>query len=67
MSDAAQIRSRASDLVGKKITLVLRDNTVQTGEVESLVNEGLVMRNMRLKKSEYPFKHIAEIYFDTVV
>ncbi len=52
--------------MGKNVTLVLRDNTAQIGSVEAFANERVVLRNMRLKKTEYSLTNIAEIYFDTI-
>jgi hypothetical protein len=67
ISDAAQIKSRLGQLVGKKINLVLRNNTTQTGSVEMTTDSTVVVKNLRLKKFTYPFNDIAEIYFDTIV
>jgi small nuclear ribonucleoprotein (snRNP)-like protein len=66
LSDASQIKNRLVQLVGKNVTLVLRDNTAQTGSLEAFANERVVLRNMRLKKTEYALSNIAEIYFDTI-
>jgi hypothetical protein len=66
LSDASQIRNRIPELVGKKINLVLTNNTVQTGTLESSTDAYISLRNMRLKKVEFSIKDIAEIYFDTL-
>lgn len=66
LSDTSQIKTRLKDLVGKNITLILRDSTAQTGSVEAFANECVILRNMRLKKTEYSLSNIAEIYFDTI-
>ena len=67
LSDAVLIRSRIPDLVGKKINLVLTDQTVQTGILETATDVVITIRNMRQKKVAFAVKNIAEIYFDTIV
>lgn len=58
---------RAKAFLGKKINIVLRDNTVMFGSLESITNTELVLKNMRLKTVHFPLKDIAEVYFDTLV
>ena len=67
LSDATQIKSRLGELVGKKINLVLRDNTTQTGLLERMHDGRITLRNMRLKSLEYPLDQITELYFDSIV
>ena len=67
LSDPRQISDRISEFVGKKINIVLRDNTTRTGEIELLKGQAIVLRDMRLKRSVFPLADIAELYFDKTV
>jgi hypothetical protein len=67
LSDATQIKNRLGELVGKRINLVLRNNTTQTGLLESMLDGRIILRNMRLKSMEYPLDQITEVYFDSIV
>lgn len=67
LSDPAQIRNRIREFIGKKINIVLTDNTTQIGALEAVKGSSIVLRNMRLKKTEYPLTTISELYSDTIV
>jgi hypothetical protein len=67
LSDATQIKNRLGELVGKKINLVLRNNTTQTGLLERMLDGRIILRNMRLKSLEYSLDQITEVYFDSIV
>ena len=67
LSDAAQLKSKLSELVGKHVTLILKDNTTQTGIVKSISDSSIVFQDMRLKKTVYTIDQLAELYFDTIV
>jgi small nuclear ribonucleoprotein (snRNP)-like protein len=67
LSDPAQINSRIRSFLGKKINIVLSDNTVMFGELREVNDSGILLLNMRFKKITYPLKNIAEIYLDTNV
>lgn len=67
LSDIVQIKSRVRELLHKKINIVLKDNTVMFGELKEVNENGISLRNMRLKTIVYPFDQIAEIYFDILV
>jgi hypothetical protein len=67
LSDPAQIRNRINEFIGKKINIVLTDNTTQIGALEAVKGSAIVLRNMRLKKTVYPLATIAELYSDTIV
>jgi len=67
LNDAHQIRSRIGEFLGKKINLVLVDNTVMFGVLKNVNAAGITLMNMRLKKIKYTFDSIAEIYLDTIV
>ena len=67
LSDATQIKNRLGELVGKKINLVLRNNTTQTGLLERVLDGRIMLQNMRLKSLEYPLDQITEVYFDSIV
>jgi hypothetical protein len=67
LTDQDQIRKRITEFVGKKINIVLKDNRVIMGEVTEVADGGCTIRNMRMKKSHFPFHEITEIYFDTLI
>jgi len=67
LSDPAQIKSRISNFLGKKINIVMVDNTVMFGVLKEVKNSEIILLNMRLKKTSYPFTEIAEVYLDTKV
>lgn len=67
LSDPGQISNRISEFVGKKINIVLTDNTTQTGSLEAVKGSAIVLRNMRQKKFVYLLANISEIYSDTIV
>ena len=65
INDPEQIRSRVGIFLGKKINIVLQDNTVVFGELKRVNSTEIQLRNMRLKVVKYPFSEIAEIYIDS--
>jgi hypothetical protein len=67
LNDAHQIQSRIGEFLGKKINLVLIDNTVMFGVLKNVSAVGITLMNMRLKKIKYTFDSIAEVYLDTIV
>ena len=67
LNDAAQIRKRMGEFLGKQINIVLTDSTVMFGELKKVNDGEIVLRNMRLENISYPFAAIAEVYFDTKV
>jgi hypothetical protein len=67
ISDALQIKSRVPEFVGKKINVVLSDNTVVFGVLAKISVSEIVLMNMRLEKIKYPINSISEIYLDTIV
>jgi len=67
LSDPAEIKSRISNFLGKKINIVLLDNTVMFGELKEVNSSGILLLNMRMKKITYPLTQIAEVYLDTKV
>jgi hypothetical protein len=62
-----KIRSRIGELKGKKITLVLSDNTAVFGELRDVGDDDVVLMNGRLRNNRIPFKTIKELYFDQIV
>ncbi|HMG88601.1 MAG TPA: hypothetical protein VK589_01035 [Chryseolinea sp.] len=66
ISDAEQIKSRAATFLGKKINIVLLDNTVVFGQLQEVNSNEILLLNMRMKKAKYPFSSIAELYIDSV-
>jgi hypothetical protein len=67
LNDAAQIRRQMPEFLGKKINIVLADNTVFFGELMKSNESGVVLRNMRLENITLPFQSITEVYLDTIV
>jgi hypothetical protein len=67
LNDSAQIRRQMPEFLGKKINIVLTDNTVFFGELMKSNESGVVLRNMRLENVTLPFQSITEVYLDTIV
>jgi hypothetical protein len=67
LNDQSQIKTRTRDFIGKKINVVLHDKMVMFGELKEVKPGSLVILNMRLKKMEFTFDEISEIYFDVIV
>lgn len=42
----------------------MADSRVMVGDLEQVNADGIVLRNMRLKKMSFLFKDLNEIYFD---
>jgi hypothetical protein len=59
-----QIRQRLQEFSGKKINIVLNDQTVCLVTVEKSDGSVVTVENMRLKKTDIPIDTINEIYFD---
>lgn len=66
ISDKEQIRTKASTFLGKKINIVLIDNTVVFGKLNDVSDKEIILTNMRFKKVKYPFSSITELYIDSV-
>jgi hypothetical protein len=65
ISDVEQIKSKAPTFLGKKINIVLMDNTAVFGELTEVTNKEILLVNMRMKKVKYPYSSIAELYVDS--
>ena len=65
LNTAEQIRKRLGEFTGKKINIVLNDNTVILGQLKAMNDREVEILNMRLKKVILPLSTINEIYFDT--
>ena len=65
ISDPQQIKSKAPTFLGKKINIVLVDNTAVFGTLSETNANEIVLINMRMKKVTYPFSSITEIYIDS--
>jgi len=65
LSDAVQIRKRVAEFLGKKINIVLTDNTAMFGELTDVNATEIKLLNMRRKKMTYRIDTITELYFDT--
>jgi hypothetical protein len=66
ISDREQIKSKAASFLGKKINIVLLDNTAVFGEIKEVNSNEILLLNMRMKKVKYPFSSIAELYVDSI-
>ena len=66
INDPEQIRTKVSTLLGKKINIVLMDNTVVFGQLKEVTSDEVILSNMRMKKVKYPLSSIAELYVDTI-
>ena len=67
LSGKDQIQRSIGNFLGKKINIVLLDNTVMFGELKEVTSSEILLLNMRQKKISYPFLKIAEVYMDTKV
>jgi hypothetical protein len=65
LNDPELIQKSIKSLLGKKINIVLTDDTVVFGELKKVNTAEIQLLNMRLKKISYPFARIAEVYLDT--
>lgn len=65
LNDPELIQKNIKSLLGKKINIVLTDDTVVFGELKKVNTTEIQLLNMRLKKISYPFARIAEVYLDT--
>jgi len=65
ISDPQQIKSKAPAFLGKKINIVLMNNTAVFGTLAEASANEIVVMNMRMRKVTYPFSSIAEIYIDS--
>ena len=65
LSTPELIRKRLGEFTGKKINIVLNDNTVVLGELKGINDRSVEIMNMRLKKISLDMSTINEIYFDT--
>lgn len=62
-----KIKGKIGELKGKKITLVLSNNTSVLGELKEVSTDNVVLMNGRLRNNRFPFKEIKELYFDQIV
>jgi hypothetical protein len=60
-----EIRKRLGQFTGKKINIVLSDQTVCLVILLGFDGSVLKVSNMRLKTTSIPLSRISEIYFDT--
>jgi len=67
LSDSGQIRLRMPEFTGKKISVVLDDNTVVFGELLKFNGTDVMLKNMRLERISIPFNSITEVYLDIKV
>jgi hypothetical protein len=64
LSTQIQIRQQITGFVGKKINIVLNDNTVVLVELLRFSEAELWVQNMRGQKLSVPFRDIYEIIID---
>lgn len=64
INDPDQIRKRLREFQDKKISLVLKDNTVVFGKLTNATEEEIIITNMRLKRTKLPLSDIAELQAD---
>ena len=62
-----KIKGKIGELKGKKITLVLSNNTSVLGELKEVSTDDVVLMNGRLRNNRFSFKEIKELYFDQIV
>jgi ribosome maturation factor RimP len=66
ISDRDTIRRRVNEFTGKKINIVLTNQTAMVAELKRVEGQRLVVKNLRLKTVQIPFSDIAEIYVDVI-
>jgi len=64
LSDPALIKEKIGTLIGKKISIVLADDTSVFGELCAVLGANIQIMNMRLRRNIYPISNIAEVYVD---
>jgi hypothetical protein len=64
ISDSLQVKQRIHEFVNKRISLVLKNNTVLFCELKGVSGEKITVLNMRLKRVSFPLSDIAELYVD---
>jgi hypothetical protein len=62
----AKIKTKIGDLKGKKITIVLANNTAVMGELKAVESEAIIVMNGRLRNKRFLFTEIRELYFDQI-
>jgi small nuclear ribonucleoprotein (snRNP)-like protein len=67
LNSTDQIKSRIREFEGKRIQVVLSNNTSIYGELKAVEELGIVLENRRMKKNLLQFDSITEIYFDQQV
>jgi hypothetical protein len=65
LSSREEIRKRLQDFSGKKINIVLTDNTPIVGVVSGITDSDFHVTNMRKATIKLAIDRIREIYFDT--
>lgn len=64
IQDPAAIGKALGSAIGKIIHVVLDDDRVIIGRVETVGQSKLTISNMRLKSMTFEFKQINEVYLD---
>jgi hypothetical protein len=65
LSSIDQIKRKMQDLKGKKINIVMRNQTAVLGTVQTVTDDFLDVVNMRLTKVKIQLQDVSEIYYDT--
>jgi len=66
ITDTTQLKARSPEWMGKRVHVILRDNTAMLGTLLQVNDHHIVLRNMRQKKMSYPLSAISELYFDAI-
>jgi ribosome maturation factor RimP len=64
LSDPLKVQQRLPEFLGKKINIVLKDNTVMFGELARIRETSIELINMRQKIQQVPIQNISELYSD---
>ena len=64
LSGPLQIRTHLAELVGKKINIVLHDNSVVFGELLSVLPNSIQVLNMRQRQMEIAINDMYELHVD---
>lgn len=62
-----QFKTVLSTRVGQSIQVVLTNGTISMGKLLEITSVAITIKHMRLKKMQFSFSSIAEVYIDHVV
>ncbi len=64
ISDPEQLKRRAFTFVNRKVSFILKDNTVLFGKLKMVDNENLYLLNMSLSTVKVPMESVVDFFTD---